>query len=85
MFRLVPFMCSHFRAVQYFRSALSPKNQFVGKKCSSNSFLGAIQLFVGHCHDYDLDLFGIHTNELQGEFKLETTGQVPFCIGCTHS
>lgn len=91
----VPFLCSHLRAVQFFRSSLNPRHRFVGRRCDmgapAGGLLGLLGLWPKLCASAlspatpmigDTDLFGIYTQRKRGVFELRTTGSPPFCIDC---
>lgn len=51
------FLCSHFKAVEYFRASLNPENQFIGMKCD-----GTFDMFeVGMCDGNLADRIGIYS------------------------
>lgn len=50
------FLCSHFKAVEYFRAALNPENKLIGIQCE-----GPFDLFeIGMCDGNPAEKFGIY-------------------------
>lgn len=79
-----PFMCSHFRAVQYFQASLNPRNRFVGVSCRTRAggLLGMLGMWKKECAQPTVDLMGIWSRRLHGRFDFKTTAIPPYCIGC---
>lgn len=77
-------MCSHFRAVQYFRSSLNPRNRFSGRSCATRAggLLGMLGMWKKECAQPVEDELGIWTHRLHGRFDFKTTAEPPYCIDC---
>ncbi|XP_063697850.1 lipase member H-like [Culicoides brevitarsis] len=69
------FLCSHFKAVEYFRAALNPENKFIGKQCE-----GPYDLYeIGLCDENETDTFGIYARRrARGRFYLTVSEDFPF-------
>lgn len=50
------FLCSHFKAVEYFRASLNPENQLIGTQCE-----GPFDMFeIGMCDGNPVEKFGVY-------------------------
>jgi len=72
------FLCSHFKACEYFRASLNPENRFIGHQCDAEFDMYEL----GYCDGNVAEKIGIYAKRYpRGRFYLTTSDEFPFATG----